>query len=342
MQFIDEALITVAAGDGGDGCCAFLREKYRPHGGPAGGDGGDGGNVVLETDEGLNTLLSFKRARTFRAARGEAGRGKSQHGRCGQDLVLRVPVGTLVSDSQTREPIADLDRPDMQVTIATGGRGGAGNARFVSSTNQAPRRADPGQPGQTLHLRLELKLLADCGLIGLPNAGKSSLLRRLSAAKPKVADYPFSTLEPALGVVRLDEEHSFVMADIPGLIEGAHEGAGLGTRFLKHVSRTGVLVHLIDSSGRDAEQCTRDFDTVNQELSRYSSELASKPQLTVATKIDLPDVREHLPRLREAFDARGISLAAVSSATGEGCDELVASIASAMRHRDSYIEGGLD
>ncbi len=326
MRFLDEARIRVEAGDAGDGCVAFLREKYRPRGGPAGGDGGRGGSIYALADAGLNTLYSFRFRRIQRAERGENGRGKCQHGRAGADLLLRMPVGTVITEADTGIIVADLSAAGQRLMLARGGRGGRGNARFATSTRQAPLRADDGEPGQRRDLALELKLLADAGLVGLPNAGKSSLLARLSAARPRIADYPFTTLEPILGVVSLDEERSFVLADIPGLIRGAHEGRGLGLTFLRHVQRTSLLVHLVDASGRSVEQTVEDHDAINRELAAYSAELAAKPQMVVASKIDLPEVSQRLEALREALGARNIELTVVSAATGVGCQELAASI----------------
>ncbi len=326
MRFLDEARIRIAAGAGGNGCSAFLREKYRPRGGPAGGDGGDGGDVYAVADEGMGTLLWYSAHRQFRAEHGENGLGKCQHGRSGEDLTLKLPTGTIVKDLATGETVADLIADGDRALLARGGRGGRGNARFATSTHQAPRRADPGEPGVERELSLELRLLADAGLIGLPNAGKSSLLARVSAARPKIADYPFTTLEPVLGVVAVDPETGFTLADIPGLVERAHEGRGLGHTFLRHVKRTAVLVHLVDVSATDVDGGMRDFDTVNLELARYAQDLAEKPQIAVASKADLPSVGERLPALRQAFADRNIDLLAVSSATGAGCRELVARI----------------
>ncbi len=323
MKFIDEAQITVAAGDGGDGCVAFLREKFRPLGGPAGGDGGDGGSVVLRADERLGSLLDFEYKRKVVAEKGAQGSGKNRHGAAAQDLIVPVPQGTVVYDAETGEQLADLKEAGSEYVPVYGGRGGRGNARFVSSTVQAPRRADPGEPGETRVIRLEIRLLADCGLVGLPNAGKSSLVSRVSAARPKVADYPFTTLVPALGVVRVGIDRTFVLADIPGLIEGAHEGVGLGIRFLKHLSRTSVLAHLVDSSLKSVDECLADYDTVNAELVSFDEGLATKPQVVVATKQDLTEVREVYPKLEAAFAQRGVVLHKVSSATGEGCGALM-------------------
>jgi GTP-binding protein len=326
VRFLDEARIRVAAGAGGNGCVAFLREKYRPRGGPAGGDGGDGGDVYAIADEGMGTLLWYSSHRQFHAEKGENGLGKRQHGKSGEDLILKLPTGTIVKDLATGEVVADLVANGDRALLARGGRGGRGNARFATSTHQAPRRADPGEPGVERELSLELRLLADAGLIGLPNAGKSSLLARLSAARPKIADYPFTTLEPVLGVVALDAETAFTLADIPGLVERAHEGRGLGHTFLRHVKRTAVLVHLLDVSTTDVDGGLRAFDTVNLELARYAEDLAAKPQIAVASKADLPSVSDQLPALRQAFADRNIDLLAVSSATGAGCRELVARI----------------
>lgn len=331
MRFLDEARIRVTAGSGGNGCVAFLREKYRPRGGPAGGDGGRGGDIIARADEGMGTLLFYSSHRLFRAQSGESGRGKSQHGRSGSDLVLKFPTGTIIRDAGNGDLVADLTHDGEEVLLAKGGRGGRGNARFATPTHQAPRRADPGEPGEERELVLELRLLADAGLIGLPNAGKSSLLARLSAARPKIADYPFTTLEPVLGVVAIDPETTFTLADIPGLVERAHEGRGLGHTFLRHIRRTAVLVHLIDASTGSVEEALRNHEIVNLELTRHSADLAAKPQITVASKTDLPAVAEALPALRAAFADRNINIMAVSSATGAGCRELVARIYAEVR-----------
>jgi GTP-binding protein len=329
VKFLDEARIEVVAGDGGDGCIAFLREKYRPRGGPSGGDGGRGGSVWALADPGLNTLLPFRYNRIFRAERGENGRGKSQHGHAAEDLEIAVPPGTIITDAETGEPVADLSTPGERVLLARGGRGGLGNARFATPTNQAPRRADPGTPGVRRILALELRLLADAGLVGLPNAGKSSLLARVSAARPKIADYPFTTLEPVLGVVDVGAEASFVLADIPGLIEGAHEGRGLGLDFLRHVRRTAVLVHLIDASAKTPDEALRDYDLINAELDAYSPDLGRRPQVAVLSKSDL--LGGALDALREAFARRNIAVHAVSAATGQGCRELMQHVAHEIR-----------
>lgn len=326
MRFLDEARIEVIAGDGGDGCVAFLREKYRPRGGPSGGDGGRGGSVWLIADAGLNTLLPFRYKRLFRAERGENGRGKDQHGHAGEDLTITVPVGTVVTDVESGAVVADVTAAGQRVLLAAGGQGGLGNSNFATPTNQAPRRADPGTPGQHRTLLLELRLLADAGLIGLPNAGKSSLLARVTAARPKIADYPFTTLEPILGVVALDREQSFVLADIPGLVEGAHLGRGLGLSFLRHVRRTAVLLHLIDAYGKTPDAVLADYDMINAELAAYAPELRTRPQIVVISKCDLPDTLAMLPALRDRFGRRNIPLLSVSSATGHGCRELVVAL----------------
>ena len=329
MKFVDEVEIRVEAGDGGDGCVAFRREKYVPRGGPSGGDGGAGGDVVLTADAGLSTLLDLSYPQTLRAGRGEHGRGKEQSGARGEDLVLRVPPGTLVYDADGGL-LADLRRAGDAVVVAHGGRGGLGNQHFATSTRQAPRRAYPGSPGEQKTLRLELRMLADAGLLGFPNVGKSTLIRAVSAARPRVADYPFTTLVPHLGVVRVDEEASFVLADVPGLIPGAHEGHGLGTRFLRHLARTAVLVHLLDVSGLSGRDPIDDYDVLNRELALASPELGAKPQIVVAGKLDLAETRERLPAVRATLAARGIELLAVSGATGEGTRELVRRIAAAV------------
>jgi len=328
MKFVDEALISVKAGDGGRGCVAFLREKYRPHGGPSGGDGGPGGDVVLRADPGLTTLLDFRFQRHLEAKRGEHGRGKEQTGAAGASRVVRVPVGTRVLDAETSELVADLTRADAEVVIARGGRGGRGNARFATATNQAPRRVEPGLPGEARALRLELRLLADVGLVGFPNAGKSTLIAAVSAARPRIADYPFTTLVPNLGVARVDDD-AIVIADIPGLIEGAHRGLGLGTRFLRHVSRTAVLVHLIDLASADDPLAA--FDAVNHELAAFDAELAAKPQIVVATKLDVTEARERLAGVTPRFAELGIELHGISAVSGAGVAALMKHIAAAVR-----------
>jgi GTP-binding protein len=323
MRFIDEAEVHVHAGDGGRGCVSFCREKYRPHGGPNGGDGGDGGDIIFVVDRGLTTLLDFKFQPLLRGGRGEHGRGKQQYGKRGEDQIVRVPPGTLVYDANSGELIADMTVTDARRIIARGGLGGRGNMHFTSSTHQAPRYAQPGLPGDERRLRLELQLMADVGLVGYPNVGKSTLISRVSAARPRIADYPFTTLVPHLGVVRYEDEGSFVLADIPGLIEGAHEGHGLGLRFLRHVSRTSLLVHLLDAGGLSGRDPLDDYDKINHELRCFDAALAAKPQIVVANKLDLTDAHELYADLRQHFAARGVELRAISAATGEGVSELM-------------------
>jgi GTP-binding protein len=330
MKFVDEVRVRVEAGPGGRGCVSFRREKYVPRGGPNGGDGGDGGDVVLRTDPGLSTLVDLSYPQRLRAGRGEHGRGKDQHGARGADLVLRVPVGTLVYDDATGEQLVDLCLPGQSAVVARGGRGGRGNRHFATSTNRAPRRAEPGLPGEERELSLELRVLADAGLLGFPNVGKSTLIRAVSAARPRVADYPFTTLVPHLGVVRVGEESSFVLADVPGLIPGAHAGQGLGARFLRHLSRTGVLVHLLDTSGLTGRDPLEDFDALNRELALASPELAAKAQIVVAGKADLAETRQRLPEVRARFAERGLELHAVSGVTGAGTRALMQIVAAAV------------
>lgn len=321
-MFYDKAKIYVKGGDGGNGCVAFRREKYVPDGGPWGGDGGRGGDLILVADEGLRTLVDFRYQRHYKAGRGQHGRGKNMHGSSGEDLVLRVPVGTVVRNAETGRLIGDITANGQKLTVARGGRGGRGNARFATMTNKAPKMAEKGEPGEERWLNLELKLLADVGLIGLPNAGKSSLISKISAARPKIADYPFTTIVPNLGVVRVDEGTSFVVADIPGLIEGAHAGAGLGHEFLRHVERTRMLVHLVDISGYGGRDPVRDFHTVNRELALYNPGLVDKPMLVAANKIDLPDSSQNFDLLRGELGER-YEVYPISALTGEGLEKLV-------------------
>jgi len=319
-HFIDEAKIYVKAGDGGNGCAAFRREPHVPRGGPSGGDGGNGGDVILVADTQLSTLLDFRYQQHHRAQRGENGRNKDQYGRGGEDLVLRVPVGTVVYNVDTGDLIADLTQKGDRYVVASGGNGGLGNIHFKSSINQAPRKTTPGTPGEELTLRLQLKLLADVGLLGFPNVGKSTFISRVSRARPKIADYPFTTMTPKLGVVALDDERTLVIADIPGLIEGAADGAGLGHRFLRHVERTRVLLHILEASvtaGPDRDPI-QDFETLNRELARYAPELAEKPQVVVLNKADLTETREAEQELHAAFAERGVTLLTMSAVTGDG------------------------
>jgi GTP-binding protein len=326
-MFVDEIDVFVKGGDGGAGCISFRREKFVPRGGPDGGDGGDGGSILLEADPSITTLLDFHYQRHYTAERGQHGKGSNKHGASGSDTILRVPLGTVVSDRDTGERLGDLTAPGERVLVARGARGGRGNARFVSSTNRAPRRADLGRPGAERWMHLELKLLADVGVVGFPNAGKSTLVSRLSAAKPKIADYPFTTLQPSLGIVRIDDQRSFVIADLPGLIEGAAEGKGLGHRFLRHTDRTRVLVHLVDldpSCGRDPVE---DWRVIQGELAAYSSDLAARPQIVAGSKAELPGTEDRRHAVESLCAAEGLSFHAISSVTGMGLDGLLRDIA---------------
>lgn len=327
MVFVDECSIRVTAGDGGNGCAAFRREANNPRGGPAGGDGGNGGSVILVADPQLSTLLDVSFRREYRAAHGEAGQGRDRYGRSGEDTLVAVPLGVVVKD-EDGTALCDLSKPGQRFVAAQGGKGGRGNIHFATATWQAPEHAEPGTPGEQRLLKLELKLLADVGLLGYPNVGKSTLISRVSRVRPKIADYPFTTLVPNLGVVALplgrpSSNRSFVLADVPGLIEGAHAGHGLGHRFLRHLMRTRALIHLIEVSPDPERDPLRDFDVISDELRRYDPALAARPQLVTLTKIDLPDTRERQPELAAAFKARGIKLHAISAATGEGLAELM-------------------
>ncbi len=319
-MFYDEAKMYVKGGDGGDGSVAFRREKYVPHGGPAGGDGGDGGDVVLHVDAHRNTLYQFSKRTHFKAARGAHGRGSNQRGASGEDVRVAVPPGTMVYEAETGELLGDLTEPEDELIVAHGGRGGRGNASFASSTDQAPRIAEHGEPGQERWLRLELKVLADVGLVGMPNAGKSTLLAATTAARPKIAAYPFTTLQPNLGVVTLDPETEFVMADIPGLIEGASQGKGLGHEFLRHVERTRVLIHLLDGLSEDPLE---GFEAINAELRAFSEDLADKPQIVAFNKIDMPQAEARWPDVKEAIEREGYPTMAISALTRENTRELL-------------------
>ncbi len=325
MKFVDEATVRVRAGDGGNGCVGFRREKYVPFGGPDGGDGGDGGSVYLVANSGVNTLVDFRVQRKFNAQRGESGSGRNCTGKSGVDLEVVVPVGTIVKDQETEEVLGDLTKDGQRMKVAAGGRGGLGNTRFKSSTNRAPRKATPGTPGEFRTLQLELKLLADVGLVGLPNAGKSTLIRAMSAARPKVADYPFTTLYPNLGVVKVGELRSFVMADVPGLIEGAAEGAGLGIRFLKHLQRTRLLLHLVDILPPDPDQdIVQDVQRIAGELEKFSPELAAQERWLVINKLDQlseEDAAQACEKLLQGLGWEG-RVFRISGLSGEGVKEL--------------------
>lgn len=336
MKFVDEATVRVEAGRGGDGCVSFRREKFVPRGGPDGGDGGQGGSVFLVAREDINTLADFRVQRRYRAKSGRGGAGKERTGASGEDLYIPVPKGTVVSDLDTEETLGDLAHDGQTLRVAQGGRGGLGNSRFKSSTNRAPRKSTPGDPGEKRHLGLELKLLADVGLVGLPNAGKSTLIRALSAARPKVADYPFTTLHPSLGVVSIEADRSFVIADIPGLIEGAAEGAGLGIQFLRHLQRTRLLLHVVDVGGgtEDAVQAVR---AIESELARYSDRLAGQTRWLALNKMDLLPGDEREPMVRSVVAALEWSGPAfgISAATGEGTEHMAREIM-------SYLEAQAD
>ena len=345
-MFVDEAKISVKAGDGGNGCVAFRREKYVPRGGPSGGDGGNGGSIYLEANPNDNTLLRYRYNREFKADRGRHGEGSNCTGHSGDDMILQVPIGTLAYDDQSGETIADLATPGQRVLIAQGGRGGRGNQHFAKPWHQAPREHEDGHPGEERHLRLELKLLADVGLVGFPNAGKSTLISVISAARPKIANYPFTTLEPNLGVVSADSVpqsasggahkgtsdigRTFVVADLPGLIEGAHEGAGLGIRFLRHVERTRLLVHLIDTSDFTDADPVHAFEIIHGELIAFSPSLGEKPMIVVSTKLDATTDRTRLEELRAFCAERQLPFHGISAATGEGVRELVLAIADTL------------
>ena len=329
-MFIDRAKIHVQGGNGGNGVTAFRREKFVPRGGPSGGDGGRGGDVILLADDSLNTLLHLRYNPHHTAQRGLHGEGSNRSGRDGEDHVIRVPVGTQIFDAATGELLHDLNHDGDRWLAARGGRGGFGNAHFTTSTNRAPRYHQSGSPGEELDLQLELKLLADVGLVGFPNAGKSTFISTVSAARPKIADYPFTTLEPHLGVVDLGDFRTLVIADIPGLIEGAHTGAGLGDRFLRHIERTKLLLHLVDVSSVSGRDAVSDYETVNRELASYNEELATRPQFVVATKIDALDEPERLESLRQRAIGDQKPFIAISSATGNGVRELVNAIAAKL------------
>lgn len=336
MRFVDRCRITIKAGDGGNGAVAFRREKFVPFGGPSGGDGGRGGDVVFEGDSGLSTLLDFTYARRMEAERGEHGQGKDCHGRGGADRILRVPLGTQIFDEPTGELLGDVTEHGQRLVLARGGRGGRGNIHFATPTDRAPRRADKGEPGEERELRLELKVLADVGLLGFPNVGKSTMVATVSAARPKIGDYPFTTLTPAVGVVQIGGGaraggSSFVVADIPGLIPGASEGAGLGIHFLRHVERTRVLLHLVTLDPSEGREPLADYKTIRKELAKYSPDLAARPEIVALSKADIPEVREAYPELRARFGRAKVDLRLVSAATREGLDELVRDLFALVR-----------
>lgn len=331
MKFIDEVEIDVQAGDGGDGCVAFRRERFRPKGGPAGGDGGRGGSVIIEATERMASLLDLRYHPHWKAEKGRNGQGSDRNGRSGEDVIIHVPCGTVILDADSGEQIADLDTSGRTATAARGGRGGRGNLHFRSSTRQAPDFAEPGGRGESRRLKLELKLIADVGVLGFPNVGKSTLVRRVSAARPRVADYPFTTLVPSPGVVRLDDERTFVVADMPGLVEGASEGVGLGIRFLRHVERTRVLCHLVTVGREPGSDPVRDLETINEELSRFSPALAERPQVVAVNKVDLAEVRTSLDETRRRLEEAGAArVLAISAATGEGTADLLEALWSAL------------
>jgi GTP-binding protein len=371
-MFVDEAKIYVKAGDGGNGCMAFRREKFVPRGGPSGGDGGAGGSIILEATQHDNTLLRYRFNREFRGDRGRHGEGSNRTGHSGADTILMVPVGTMVIDEESGERLADLTKPGQRLTVAQGGRGGRGNQHFAKPWHQAPRESEEGQPGEEHHLRLELRLLADVGLVGFPNAGKSTLISRISAARPKIADYPFTTLEPHLGVVSAELSNpranpranprdsqkggaserseaggrnlgrTFVVADLPGLIEGANQGVGLGTRFLRHIERTRLIAHLVDTSDASDRDPVRDFEIICGELTAFSESLAAKPMIVVATKLDATTDRTRLDRLRDYCAGHQLEFHAISSASGAGIPELVRGMAKALERlapAESVTEG---
>jgi GTP-binding protein len=321
-MFVDEVVFKVKSGDGGNGVVSFRREKFEAMGGPDGGDGGHGGDVILKVDEGLNTLADFRYKNFYQAENGTHGKGKNQRGKDGKDLYLKVPPGTLIYNDDTNELLKDLKDDGQEYILAEGGKGGRGNARFKKSTRKAPKFSENGEKGETIKVRLELQLLADVGLVGYPNVGKSTLISKVSAAKPEIASYHFTTINPNLGVVSYDEYKSYVMADVPGLIEGAHEGVGLGDEFLRHLERTRLLIHVIDVSGIEGRDPIEDFEKINKELQEYDTDLSELPQIVALNKIDLKEARDNLPEVKKELETRGYKVFPISAATGEGVDEL--------------------
>ncbi|MED1819616.1 GTPase ObgE [Bacillus subtilis] len=334
-MFVDQVKVYVKGGDGGNGMVAFRREKYVPKGGPAGGDGGKGGDVVFEVDEGLRTLMDFRYKKHFKAIRGEHGMSKNQHGRNADDMVIKVPPGTVVTDDDTKQVIADLTEHGQRAVIARGGRGGRGNSRFATPANPAPQLSENGEPGKERYIVLELKVLADVGLVGFPSVGKSTLLSVVSSAKPKIADYHFTTLVPNLGMVETDDGRSFVMADLPGLIEGAHQGVGLGHQFLRHIERTRVIVHVIDMSGLEGRDPYEDYLTINQELSEYNLRLTERPQIIVANKMDMPEAAENLEAFKEKL-MDDFPVFPISAVTREGLRELLFEVANQLENTPEF------
>ncbi|AIC99110.1 GTPase Obg [Bacillus subtilis] len=334
-MFVDQVKVYVKGGDGGNGMVAFRREKYVPKGGPAGGDGGKGGDVVFEVDEGLRTLMDFRYKKHFKAIRGEHGMSKNQHGRNADDMVIKVPPGTVVTDDDTKQVIADLTEHGQRAVIARGGRGGRGNSRFATPANPAPQLSENGEPGKERYIVLELKVLADVGLVGFPSVGKSTLLSVVSSAKPKIADYHFTTLVPNLGMVETDDGRSFVMADLPGLIEGAHQGIGLGHQFLRHIERTRVIVHVIDMSGLEGRDPYEDYLTINQELSEYNLRLTERPQIIVANKMDMPEAAENLEAFKEKL-TDDYPVFPISAVTREGLRELLFEVANQLENTPEF------
>jgi GTPase len=338
MKFIDEAIIEIKAGDGGNGCSSFRREKYVPRGGPDGGDGGQGGSITVQADSNLLTLMDYRYKRHFKAKRGQHGKGKQMTGAAGEDLLIKVPVGTLVYDEKTNLLIKDLSEPHQSIKVAQGGHGGRGNMHFVSSTHQAPRDSESGEKGEEKKLRLELKLLADVGLIGRPNAGKSTLLSVISRARPKIAAYPFTTKKPNLGVVSLNLEQSFTVADIPGLIEGAHTGTGLGHQFLRHIERTRIFLHLIDLTDPEHEDPWKNFQGLLHELEAYKKDFLNHPQIIVLTKIDLPEVQEKLYSTKKVFRDQGYEVFGLSAVTHENVDSLMKKVGTLVFHENGATQ----
>ncbi len=334
MDFVDEVTLEVAAGDGGNGCIAFRREKFVPLGGPSGGDGGRGGSVILTAHERLSTLLDLRYRKIVRAERGEDGRGKDQFGKAGDDVRIEVPIGTQVYEADSGALLADLSDSGAELVVAKGGRGGRGNMKFATPYDRAPRRAEPGTPGERKKIKLVLKLLADVGIVGFPNVGKSTFIATVSRARPKVADYPFTTLVPNLGVVSLGVDRSFVIADIPGIIEGAAEGAGLGLRFLKHVERTRVLLHMVSVDPDPKRDPVADFDTLMAELRRFDPALQERPMLVAVSKCDLPEARDAYEAVRAALEPRGFQVFPISSATKEGLPDLLEALEASLRTPD--------